>query len=450
MLTTEQKKILSAYAKEYMQSPTVYNVGQEESFESFDEKRIAAIPVIKKLIDNFLSGKLTALEFKETSEKLCRQYPYWGFKSFSGQMQLNQYVNNISDNEKDPILKNSLQVPPNEAEAKHKINELHDFLSSQKDKTQNPKSIPRVSQYFLLSYFWEMQDAKWPVYYGSVRKVLLSLGFRLDLANSLGQEYVDFVKIFREISAFIESEGFKSPYQYWLVEHIFWSQFMKGRADSKAELPVQVKTKKGKPKNQELSGSSISEWIPGIVNDLIELSHNRESKWSLRQQLRPDKAFETKLRYAFTLLGYETEELGQGTGREPDGVALSMGVMDGDYAIVYDAKARESHFSIGTSDREIFEYIQNKKDVLRRKKRIHKLYYLIVSSDFDENLAPEALRSLYRRTQVPITLIRASDLLFTIDSKLQNVDIDHSRLEDLFLDTGVITREKISDILGVR
>ena len=28
---------------------------------------------------------------------MSRTHPYWGFKGFSGQMQLNQYVNNIED-----------------------------------------------------------------------------------------------------------------------------------------------------------------------------------------------------------------------------------------------------------------------------------------------------------------------------------------------------------------
>ncbi len=61
-----------------------------------------------------------------------------------------------------------------------------------------------------------------------------------------------------------------------------------------------------------------------------------------------------------------------------------------------------------------------------------------------------AIREIYRRTQVPVILLKAIDLLFIIDTKLQNVEIDHTRLEYLFLDTGLITREKIIDSLGIR
>lgn len=445
-LTEEQKRNLILYLNNFMKDPTTLNDEKEEDYHTFDEKRIAAIPKLKGLVDNFQNGKISLKEFKETNELECRKYPYWGFKNFSGQMQLNQYSNNIDDLEKEEFLRGVLAVPTDEKEAGQKIDSMAKYLSRMKEKTDNPKSIPRVSQYYLLSYFWEIQNHfKWPVYYGSNRKVLLNLGFRLDNLGSYGDEYLEYIKVIKEIWKLYEDEGHgKEKYPYWFIEHILWHQFIK-LGSQKPDITA----KESKKTRHVTSLYSIGEWIPEIVSDLNELAFNRETEWSKRMGLKPEKAFETKLRFAFTLLGYETTELGQGTGREPDGVALSIGVHDGDYAIVYDAKARENGFSIGTGDREIFEYIQKKKEELRRR-RINKSYFVIISSEFNEAANTGLIREIYRKTQVPVTLLKAIDLMFIIDTKLQNLEIDHTRLEHLFLDTGLISRERIIDTLGIR
>jgi hypothetical protein len=191
-----------------------------------------------------------------------------------------------------------------------------------------------------------------------------------------------------------------------------------------------------------------SNWVPAIIEDLEDLAFNQETGWTKSRNIKPEKAFETKLRYAFTIMGFDTEELGQGKGRQPDGVAISRGVEDGEYAIVYDAKAREKHFGVGTSDREISEYIRTKKSELRMQ-RVNRIYFVIVSSEFGNNPNDIALiREVYRKTQVPITLLKASDLLFIVENKLKNSDLSHAYLEDLFLDTGVKTRSQVVDLLS--
>ncbi len=448
-LTVEQETKLLQQCRQYLVAPKIINQGDAEDYRDFDERRAAAIPLLRSLIEEFIDGKTSLVEFKEGSERLCRTYPYWGFKGFSGQMQLNQYVNSVVDGKKEKVLRNSILVPSGENEAKEKVDALTDYLASKRMSTESPRSFPRLTQSYLLSYFWELQDPiRWPVYYGSSRKVLLNLGVPLDSAASPGSEYISFLRVMREIAFLFDTEH-KSKYPFWFVEHVLWTNFM--QATPSVDIPVSSKRKKGlKPPVDVPTTSLFGEWIPEIVRDLTDLSFNKETPWSTRANLKPEKAFERKLAFAFTLLGYETQELGQGTGREPDGVALSINVPDGDYAIVYDAKAREGKFAIGTGDREIFEYIQKKKDLLKREKRIHKLYFVIVSSDFDDRSAQESLRSIYRRTQVPTTMLKASDLLFVVDTKLQDLQIDHAKLEDLFLDSGIITREKIIDLLGVR
>lgn len=444
----EQKKELLKYYEVFKSDPTVVNQGKKQKYELFDEERMEALPYVKSLVDHFLRGEITLQTFKEKSDELSRKYPYWGFKAMSGQMQLNQYNNNIENTSKESFLQECIRVPRNGTEAAAKINKLADYISGLKEQSDYPRSLPRVSQIYMLSYFWEIQDpSRWPIYYGSDKKVLLSLGFKLDVVESYGQEYLEFLKIIDEIINIYTKAGCEEKkYPYWFIEHVLWSQLMK--LDSTATSEGGETGRKEKGRKEEASSGAFGEWLPRIITDLNDIAFNKETDWSKERGLRPEKAFETKLRYAFTLLGYETIELGQGTGREPDGVAVSLGVEEGDYALIYDAKARGDKYKLGTNDREIQEYILKRKEKLRRN-RISKFYFVIISSEFDEVAeTTNSLRNLYRRTQVPVTFLRASDLLFIIENKLQNVEIDHRVLEDLFLDYGLITREKINDIIG--
>ncbi len=183
-------------------------------------------------------------------------------------------------------------------------------------------------------------------------------------------------------SVISEVDDWLKEYPLWKVEHVLFRHFMrlKGVSDELSDN-VGADKKKSTPKNSTSTSDATGEWIPPVIRDLESLASNQETEWSKAKGLKPEKAFETKLRYAFTLLGYETTELGQGHGREPDGVALSLDVQGGDYAILYDAKAREAGFSLGTSDREILDYVLRKKDDLR-KKRINKIYFTVISSCF--------------------------------------------------------------------
>lgn len=449
-LNQQQKESLLQYLKEFNEKETIVNEGIENNYKSFDAQRISAIPHLKELIERFLNKKLTLEQFKIESESYCRKYPYWGFKNFSGQMQLNQYSNNIKDSEKEEFLREVITLPNNIQEAKNKIDSMADYLIRLKEGTDNPKSIPRVSQAYLLSYFWEIQDSiKWATYYGSTKKVLLNLGAELDVADSYGEEYAAYIYTISQIKELYEKEGdMKVEHPLWFIEHVLWNQFIKNKpVEETKEVKNVISTRKviSAKKN-----SSAGEWIPPIVTDIEELSNNKETDWSKSRGLKAEKAFETKLRLAFTLLGYETRELGQGTGRQPDGIAVSTGVDDGDYAIIYDAKAREGKYSVGTNDREILEYIKKKTEELKRA-RINRTYFVVISSEFDDNSSSlNLLKEVYRKTRVPITLLKASDLLFIIETKLENIYINHGQLEHLFLETGLLTREKISDILGVR
>jgi hypothetical protein len=245
-------------------------------------------------------------------------------------------------------------------------------------------------------------------------------------------------------------KGNEVKYPYWFIEHVLWKQFLNSNTTTGAALDRQPGAEESKPSAATRTLEVASEWLPPVIADLGELALNRETPWSQRNGAKPEKALETKVRIAFTLLGYEATELGQGRGRQPDGFAISVNVPDGDYAVVYDAKAREKYFSVGTSDREMYEYIKRKGEELKRR-RVNRSYFLIVSSEFDPSPGSlNLVKDVFRRTRIPIIMMRAADLLFLIEEKLKDTELTHERLERLFLETGVLTREKIVDILGVR
>ena len=297
-------------------------------------------------------------------------------------MQLNQYANNVASENREQILRDALGLPKTREEVRTKINALSEFLSNLKSIVETPKSIPRVGQAFLLSYFWELQEPeRWPVYYGSTKRVLIELGFDLDSQETAGDKYLAYVDAVESVKGyFVDEKKFDGKHPAWFVEHVLWKHFSDAKELGNEQEIIVIDKRTTEEKFQSI-GSDFSSWVPSIVGDLPLLAQNIETDWSRERGVKPEKAFETKLRYAFTLLGYEVVELGQGTGREPDGYAVTFGVPSGDYAILYDAKAREKAYSIGTDDRNIFEYIQKYQNDLRRK-RISKMSFVVVSSLF--------------------------------------------------------------------
>jgi hypothetical protein len=456
-MNSAQKERLIEFLKEYELHPFT-GESREESYEEFDQKRASSIPEINKLVADFLSNKIGLSEFKDSHGFKCREFPYWGFKGLSGQMQLNQLVKNVIGDDKELVFRKALLVPKTEKEAAEKIDLFRSYIQEKRTARSaetNALSMPRVASVaYVLSYFWEIQNkSQWPVYYNSSRRVLSELGFSVAEQEPTGQNYVEFVGLINEIARLYKSSVTSAiQNSFWLVEHVLFRRFLKsGLHDPvEADEPTAKSKAESKTLDSKSHGHVASEWLPPVIADLCELSLDHETEWSKRNSLKPEKAFESKIRIAFTLLGFEAVELGQGTGRQPDGFAISQNA-DGVYAIIYDAKARIKNFSVGTSDREIFEYIKSKSDELKKQRGIMRFYYLIISSAFDENPKNITLiRNVFRQTRIPIVMITAGDLLYLIEEKLKDIELNHTHLEQLFLDTGILTREKIVELLGFR
>ena len=452
-MNSNQKELLLEYLKEFLANPFI----GETPFEEFHKKRISAIQELNNLVTDFLSKKINLNDFKEKHDLASRRLAFWGFGGFGGQMQLNQFVKNVVGNDKESVFRKAMLVPKTDKEAIEKIDLFTAYILEKRStcsETTNASSLPRVgSVAYVLSYFWQIQNnTQWPVSFIASKRVLEALGLIPDKQETTGQHYIWFVGVMNELAnLFQKNVKFPIQYPFWFVEHVLWKQFLKSDSSSVTDTNENQDLAKPAAKIQKPKSYSqvVNEWIPPIISDLCELALNKETEWSKRNNLKPEKAFESKIRIAFTLLGYEATELGQGKGREPDGFAISLNAADGDYAIIYDAKATGDKFRVGTNDRQIYEYIKSKTDQLKRL-RVNRASFLIVSSQFDESPTNiNLILDVYRRTRIPVVMITASNLLFLIEEKLKDVELSHSRLEQLFLETGILSKQKIFDVLGI-
>jgi hypothetical protein len=185
--------------------------------------------------------------------------------------------------------------------------------------------------------------------------------------------------------------------------------------------------------NNALSADELNyenvKFIPPVVNDLITLSFNEDKS----------REFEKSVNLVFQMLGFDVTEYGQGTGRNPDGVAKEN---QNRYAIIIDSKARKDNYKIGTDDRKFIEYIKTFSEPLR-KSGFPNIYFLVVSSRFD-SLSTTAIKNIRVETQVTTILLTSRLLLKILSKKIQTPRLfDLKKFQELLIEDGELTEKKI-------
>jgi hypothetical protein len=177
--------------------------------------------------------------------------------------------------------------------------------------------------------------------------------------------------------------------------------------------------------DKSTNAGSLS-YIPQVLQDLSKLSFTDSSGYE----------FEEKCKLAMSMLGYEVTALGQGKGRNPDGIAKDI---KNRYAIIYDTKARQKPYMMGSDDRAIIEYIKNQKKLLISQ-GYEIIYFLIISSTFG-NVSTYNIQS---ETGIITSLISAENLLLLLGNKIEKpLEVDTGCIKKLFVKGGEITREEI-------
>jgi hypothetical protein len=219
-----------------------------------------------------------------------------------------------------------------------------------------------------------------------------------------------------------------------------FTEFAKGKKewDDVLELlpkPIleQIEIKNNIVSEEEIVEKSIYQFLPPVLNNLCELGIS-EGK---------NIEFEKKVNLAFQILGFKVRFLGQGSGRNPDGIAYDA---QNHYAIIYDAKARKDGYSFGTDDRTIIEYINAYKNNLL-KDGFEKIYFLIVSNKFNV-FAKASLNKVVKATGIPVVLVKTEDLLNLVSKKIRNpIQFDLGALQDFFVESGELDQKKIEKIV---
>lgn len=203
--------------------------------------------------------------------------------------------------------------------------------------------------------------------------------------------------------------------------------------DVTAMIPMTPPVKKNEKASFTGLKGSLYDRTPPILQNLKRLSFGEGAA----------KEFEGKCRMVFQMLGYETQELGQGAGRNPDGIARDR---RNRFAIIYDAKARREHYTPGTDDRQFIEYIRAHKDALMSS-GIELITFLVISSRFGE-MRKNFLDRIRLETGVSVALITAENLLRVNSFKSTIPELnDGVKLKQLFATEGEISKERIEKLL---
>lgn len=377
----------------------------EEAQEHYEEHNAERDGVIESelqpLIDDFQAGHVDVVEFKSRVDGLNKRNPLWGFDGFVGQMQFNKLFNAASDeSEFGDRLREAIQPPETVGEARSKIDAFAEYTQRLKDNDIDSDPFPK-STIFFLSYFWHVQQpTEWPIFYPTSEQYLDEQGL-LDTDAPYGKRYENFVETLDELRA--EARTFlESPVEYRdIANAIYWHEEWDESDTGEGETT-------GGTEATETYIDVDKPYLPPIVADIDEIAVGTDDAEERYASADADLAviFEYKLGVLFEMLGFDTEELGQGSGRNPDGIAVAA---RNDYAVIYDAKKRESGYRIGRDDRTIREYIESHTRRLRDQGTRH-IYFAIVSSSF-RGTEESTLRDLRTTTDIDNVVLLTADVL---------------------------------------
>ncbi|WP_253679581.1 restriction endonuclease FokI C-terminal domain-containing protein [Treponema sp. OMZ 788] len=345
--------------------------------DDIDKLRRDCFPELTGYIESFYKNKITIGEFKTLIDSFNKRNNYWGFTATKGQMFFNQLVKASNESEITKLLQKLLTVPDDIKVAAEKINELETYCNKYFLKANDKRKVPnpRSSCYFL-SYFWQIFDHnKWPIMYTSLVEAFTEIGIWSEF-ESQSSTYEYFYKLNDNIILTIQTATGKTI-SYWDLEHAFWD-FYDNR--TKKILGKEKDDRADKESRSVISVNfDINDYIIPKISKLIELGED-DSKTAAKKGYE----FEKVVAEVFKQLDFDTEILGQGTGRNPDVIAK---IREENTAFLIDAKAYSKGYSLGLDDRAISEYINTHCPKLV-KDGYKKIGFIIVSNsfrtDFDE------------------------------------------------------------------
>lgn len=126
--------------------------------------------------------------------------------------------------------------------------------------------------------------------------------------------------------------------------------------------------------------------------------------------------FERRTADAFRCLGFEISQLGQGTGRNADTLALAPRER---FAVIIDAKVRSAGYVLGTEDRKFLEYARSHGAELQRQ-GYENLYFVVVGSAFKEGDLRKLTDALSSSPIRSTNLLTASALMRLVEDSIRD------------------------------
>lgn len=360
----------------YIKNDKVVRDTKGNELKNIDQKRLESSEVLKQIIRQFLNSETNVSEFKTAIDSYNKRNNLWGFTSIKGQMFFNQIVKNNEENLEllESLLKDVITAPENLNEALEKIEKLESFTYEQYESADNRRKFANPSSTgYYLSYFWQISEPhKWPIMYTSMIRSFQELGIWEEHQDQKG-EFEYFYHLNEKIKEILKKYTNKTI-SNWDTEHALWNY--KGSPHTshsiveKKEKPIET----GEKNEVSLQASfDLNEYLIPKIADLIEVGNGIE-KTSSRKGLD----FENKVNEVFRLLDFDVEPLGQGSGRNPDGI---LRYRQENTAFLVDAKAYGDGYSLGIDNRAINEYINYYCPKLD-KEGFKKIGFIIVSNSF--------------------------------------------------------------------
>ena len=349
--------------------------------KDIDENRIDSIKHIKDILDIFMTGDYFVNEFKTSLDSYNKRNNYWGFTATKGQMFFNQLTKNSEPNldSLTILLKEVISEPSNLEDALNKIEKLEKFAGSifktapDKRKAPNPGSVG-----YFLSYFWQIYNPeKWPIFYTSLVNGFKELEIWED-HKTQKENYKYFFNLNEEVKKILE-EHTGREISNWEAEHAFWNFTGKPRVDYKKAKPeiIILEPSQNDEQINFKANFDLNDYLIPRIARLVELGNCNDKSSSAK-----GNEFEKMVAETFKFLGFEIENFGQGTGRNPDAI---IKFREEHTAFIVDAKAYNEGYSMGRDDRAIREYIATFCPKLK-KEGFTKIGFIIVSNSFKTNL----------------------------------------------------------------
>ncbi|OWY33954.1 hypothetical protein [Herbaspirillum aquaticum] len=426
------------------------------SSKDLDAKRQALInEPLSPMVASFLSETLSLSDFKTQIDRINKRNELWGFKGIKGQMFFNLLYNGCVDEaELAAELRAAIAVPDNDDIAKSRIRNFSSYArrigetieaaGGSKQSRPKPSSVP-----FFLSYFWQiLQPSVWPVYYTNSVQVLADLNL-FQPADDLADSYEVYKALHIELQAIFSAEA-KKPFTLYDVEHVWWYLNSQKHSVTAEVVPAPANMQATVlPQPQSTVTQLPDSYVPPIVAIIPRLAANDPALEAAAKAsgISIARALEKNVHVAFTMLGYETQLLGQGQGRVQDGLALSR---DYSYAVIWDAKARQNGYSMGTDDRTIREYITTQSRELKKRLHLRNLYYVIISSKFQDDF-DELIRGIKMETDISeVCLLESDVLLAMVEAKLRDpnqISLGPDGLQRVFCRSGIIMADDVKNDL---